>query len=336
MKNQQKNRHDADFARRFAPLAAYAARMDLIGEASALLRGDADTEIAGVSEQRESCGDIVVHTIKVLNDEGARNIGKSVGSYITIEMPPAEDQHTLANIAATTAAQLSRLLPPLNNGTLLVVGLGNRKAVPDALGPAVVELSYATRQLLRDDKQAARELASVCTLAPGVSLDSGIDSAELIRGVAASLKPCALIVVDSLAAASVKRVGTTIQIGDSGITPGSGLGNQAAALDRATLGIPVIAIGVPTVVDTTAIIWETLQALAGYRAKRLPDARLAVDEAACDYVEQQLLTAFNGRLMVTPKDIDDLIAAAAEIIAAAIAIAAHPAADAENYHDYIK
>jgi spore protease len=239
-------------------------------------------------------------------------------------------------VAAVLAGELDAMLPKPNTGTLLVVGLGNNDAIPDALGPRTVELTYATRHMFRTAEEAPEGLGNVCTISPGVLGMSGIETAEIISGVVSRLQPTAILVVDSLAAASIKRVGTTIQLADSGISPGSGIGNRCAAIDRDSMGCPVVALGVPTVVDTATIIGEAQSALAAYWRQRniiIPDGD---EDGASAYTESAMLNAFDGRLMVTPKDIDSLIADMAEIIAAAIAIMAHPSANGENYHNYIR
>lgn len=312
-----------------------AQRLDLAVEATAALRGDADIEIDGISEQVRHKHGVCVHTVEVLNRRGADQINKAIGRYITCDLPKITDDNVLGRVAAVLAEELCSLLPPLSSGTLLVVGLGNHDAIPDALGPRTVELTYATRHLFVEPPYP-EGLSNVCAFSPGVLGKSGIETAEIIGGVAGRLKPAAMLVVDALAAASIKRVGTTIQLADSGISPGSGIGNRRSAIDRESMGCPVIALGVPTVVDTAAIIGEAQSALAGFWRKQKIDIPPDFDCDACQFTERTLLDAFDGQLMVTPKDIDILIADMAEIIAAAIAIAVHPPATARNYHNYIR
>lgn len=316
-------------------LPQLAQRLDLAKEATEILRGSANIEISGIAEEVQTLDGITVHTVTVLNDQGSQAIQKPCGKYLTLEMPPLENTAEIGNAANIIAQQLTQLLPKLEDQTLLVVGLGNHDAVPDSLGPAVVAKTYATRHIFVADQEPAG-IARICSLAPGVLGISGIETAEIIKGVADRLHPAAMIVVDALAAASIRRVGNTIQITDSGISPGSGIGKGRARLDAESLGCPVIAIGVPTVVDTAAIIHETMAAISCYWQTQGQAVPPELTDAAYTHAETSLLEIFRGRLMVTPKDIDELIADMAELISAAIAIAIHPACDNENYLDFIR
>lgn len=323
---------------KFYHMPRLATRLDLAQEATAILRGAADIEIAGISEEVDKEDGVTVHTVTVLDERGSRAINKPRGSYITFDIPPLADGAAFRSVARMVAQRLATLLPALHDKTLLIVGLGNVDAVPDALGPQVASLTYATRHIF-NNSQAPDGLERVCSMAPGVLGVSGIETAEIIKGVCDRLRPAALIVVDSLAAASISRVGTTIQMTDSGIAPGSGVcgrGPGRAEITPQALGCPVVAIGVPTVVDTAAIISETLAILRDYWKSKAMIVPPEIDDAAREHTEEKLLAAFRGQLMVTPKDIDQLIADQAEIIAAAIAICAHPACTAENYQDFIK
>lgn len=312
-----------------------AGRLDLASEATALLRGAANIEIAGISEEVEHRDQATIHSICVLNEQGSRAINKPLGHYITIELPPLNNSDAFADTAALVAEKLKQLLPPLDNGLLLIVGLGNNCTIADALGPRVIERSYATRQLFSTDQQP-EGLGRVCLNAPGVEGTSGIASSDLICSLCQRLQPDAVIAVDSLAASSIRRVGTTIQISDSGIRPGSGVGQKLALLNAECLGCPVAAIGVPTIVNGAAIISETLAALAENWSQRSLILPPELDDQAREYAEKRLLSVFKGQLMVTPKDIDELIENQAEIIAAACAIYAHPGCSADNYHNFLR
>ena len=317
--------------------AAVAARLDLAVEASSLLRGAANIEIPGVAEEVQQQDGVIIHIITVLDEQGEAALNRPRGKYITLDIPPADSAEAIAAIAAVSAQQLAKLLPKpaAPNQPTLVVGLGNNNAIPDALGPRVADLTYATRHIFQNGQQP-EGLSPVCTIAPGVLGNSGIETAEIIMGICEHIRPSALIVVDSLAAASVTRVGTTIQLSNTGIKPGSGIGNRRLGINEKTTGCPVVAIGVPTVVDTASIIAETLKSLDAYQGRGNADSSAEIDAAACQFIEQQLLERFRGQLMVTPKDIDELIASDAEIISAAIAMALHPAANKNNYHDFIR
>ena len=313
----------------------WAKGLDLAVEANSFLRGDGNREIAGVAEKVLHRRGIVIHRITVLNTKGAERIGRPPGRYITLDIPAYGNDTDPADIAQTVAEELADLLPlPIREAPLLVLGLGNCNATPDALGPKVAELTCATRHLFAH-RRNIRDIAPVCTIAPGVLGNSGIETAEIIRGVCHHISPAAVIAVDSLAAASVTRVGTTIQIAETGIRPGSGIDDRRCPINSDLTGCPVIAIGVPTMVDSAAIITETANALEAYRLRHQPQRQVYPDIAACRFAEEQLLNRFRGRLMVTPKDIDELIEKDAEIIAAAIAIAVHPAATKDNYLNFL-
>lgn len=313
-------------------LSRLARRLDLAKEATELLRGEANIEISGVSEQVREQEGVTIHTVNILNRQGAAQLGRPPGRYITVTLPAEPSSAGQGALAALVAEQLTLLLPPLAGQTLLMAGLGNHAAAADSLGPRAAQKLWATRQLFaeRNDTAGLGRLAALC---PGVQGESGLEAAELLAAVCGRLRPAALLVVDALAAADMRRVGLTIQLADTGISPGSGVGNRRAGIDQAGMGCPVVAMGVPTVVDSAAIIRETVRCMDRYRG--LPE-NTDFDDNACDFCEKSLLSQFNGRLMVTPKDIDQLVADMAELLAAAIAIAVHPAANSENYADFIK
>lgn len=311
-----------------------ACRLDLAKEACAALRGDANIELEGVTEEVRQTAGVQIHTVTIVNEQGAEVLRKPMGRYITMELSKSSSAQEQEQVVALVAEELCRLLPSLENKTLLLVGLGNDRAVPDSLGPKVVQNTYATRHIFAESTPDG--LGKVCAIAPGVLGQSGIETAEIVKGVCDHLQPGAVIVIDALAAASVSRVGNTIQMTDSGISPGSGVGSKRPRLNRSSLHCPVVAIGVPTIVDTGSIIRETFSALAEHWKRSAQILPPDLNDAACDFAENQLLSTFRGKLMVTPKDIDDLIADMAEIIAGAIAIAVHPSCTGENYLEFIR
>lgn len=314
----------------YAAFSPNIAALDLAQEAKAALQGKANREIPGVSEQVSSFAHGKVNIIHIFSELGARLMSKPQGKYITIDAPEIRSGRQFeCEISAITAKQLKSLLPKCE-GSVLLIGLGNNRATPDSLGPKAVEYSVATRHILAEDGEAVCNLRSLCTLAPGVLGITGIETAEIIRGVVERVKPAYIIAIDALAAASLSRVGTTIQLTDTGINPGSGVGNKRLPINSETLGVPVIAIGVPTVVSGSIIIYETLQALS----RHSPSPPVINDEVFGS-IEEELLHSFNGRLIVTPKDIDSLSENIARIIAAAVAQAVHPGVNQHNYRLYI-
>lgn len=315
-----------------------AARLDMVDEASRILRGEANVELSGVSEEIEHDGDIRISTVRILREDAAQRLGKKMGRYITIDIPPVVEQTDIDNISEIVAEKLALLLPKLEDDScVLLFGLGNNYATPDALGPQVVEKTFATRHIFSYELEQMRgTLRPLAALAPGVLGITGIETAEMIRGVSSHVNPTAMIVVDSLAAASLGRVGTTIQLTDSGISPGAGIGNKRQGIDCDSMGMPVIAIGVPTVVNSVVIIYEALtQMLENVREQGFT-ALPALDQSLLERVSAKVLSTFDGNLIVTPKDIDQLLSDAAEIIAGAIAQAVHPGVTKENYQDYLR
>ena len=225
-----------------------------------------------------------------------------MGHYITMEAPemaqPDESYHRA--IATELSHQLKELIPQLAGElSILVVGLGNRDVTADALGPAVIDNLCITRHIIREYGKAAyrkEKMHLVSSLTPGVMAKNGMETAEIIKGVISQTSPDLMVVIDALAARSTKRLNTTIQLTDTGILPGSGVGNHRVGLTQETLGIPVIAIGVPTVVDAATIVRSALESM----------------EKGVDYIDydnasvQQTLQQLNN-MFVTNKDIDETI-----------------------------
>lgn len=269
-------------------------RTDLAVEAAADRPVDG-RDVARAQYERQ--GTEVTH-IEVLTPRGEGLVGKPRGRYVTVTLPALTDEETaLTRHAEVVGQELQALLPP--QGTVLVVGLGNRTVTPDALGPAVADMVLATRHIQGEFARAAglSDLRSVAVLAPGVLGQTGTESGELVRGVCGEIHPAAVIAVDALAARSVERLGCTVQLCDSGIAPGSGVGNNRRPLNREVLGVPVIGMGVPTVVDAATLARET----TGQEPR---------GEAA--------------GMMVTPREVDVMIARAARLLAYAIHTALQP------------
>lgn len=197
-----------------------------------------------------------VTEIEILNDEGAKELGKPKGKYITMEIPAFSHDSELLDGRLTAMTESIRTLLPDEDGPVLVAGLGNEDVTPDALGPRTAHGIFATRHIDRAlaSELGFGELRDVCAITFGVLGQTGMETAETIRGIVNTIHPAAVITVDALAARSLQRLGKTVQLTDTGITPGSGVGNSRARLDKETLGVPVIAIGVPTVVDAVTLV----------------------------------------------------------------------------------
>lgn len=239
-------------------------RTDLALESRERLEADKD-EMRGVTfeEQYDEKRNVTITKVKIETENGARSIGKPIGTYLTLEAPdmviPDEGSHR--EISEVLSEQLKALIRE-NVESVLVVGLGNREVTPDALGPEVIGNLYITRHILREYGQYAfpeKKMAAISGIVPGVMAQTGMETLEIIKGIINETKPQLVIAIDALAARSVKRLGRTIQLADTGINPGSGVGNHRKGLNEETLGVPVIAIGVPTVVDAATIVYDVCQ-----------------------------------------------------------------------------
>lgn len=239
-------------------------RTDLALESRERLEAEKD-EMRGVTceEQYDEKRNVTITKVKIETENGAKSIGKPMGTYLTLEAPdivmPDEGSHR--EISEVLSEQLKALIPE-ETESVLVVGLGNREVTPDALGPEVVGNLYITRHILKEYGQYAfpeKKVAAISGIVPGVMAQTGMETLEIIKGIIGETKPQLVIAIDALAARSVKRLGRTIQLADTGINPGSGVGNHRKGLNEETLGVPVIAIGVPTVVDAATIVYDVCQ-----------------------------------------------------------------------------
>lgn len=245
-----------------------------------------------------------VTEIEILNDEGAQELGKPKGKYITMEIPAFSHDSELLDGRLTAMTESIRTLLPDEDGPVLVAGLGNEDVTPDALGPRTAHGIFATRHIDRAlaSELGFGELRDVCAITFGVLGQTGMETAETIRGIVNTIHPAAVITVDALAARSLQRLGKTVQLTDTGITPGSGVGNSRARLDKETLGVPVIAIGVPTVVDAVTLVRDFTSEHKMAKEKE--------DEAKA--------------MMVCPREIDVTIRRAARFLALSLNCALQP------------
>ncbi len=239
-------------------------RTDLALESKERLEKDRD-EMRGVvfEEQFDEKRNVTITRVKIETENGAKAVGKPVGTYLTLEAPDMAmaDEGSHREVSEVLAEQLQLLLGQ-SIESVLVVGLGNREVTPDALGPEVIGNLYITRHILREYGHYAfpkRKVASISGIVPGVMAQTGMETLEIVKGIIKETQPQCVIAIDALAARSVKRLGKTIQLADTGINPGSGVGNHRKGLNQETLGVPVIAIGVPTVVDAATIVYDVCQ-----------------------------------------------------------------------------
>jgi len=254
--------------RRSVDMGNYQIRTDLALEARESI-SEADSSLRGVEVEEYDREAEEVHITKVMihTKNAAKAMGKPMGMYVTMEAPnmvePDEDYH--AEISDCIAEELLLILPNVRKEqSILVVGLGNREVTADALGPQVVDNLFITRHVIKEYGKAAynrEKMNMISSVEPGVMAKTGMETAEIIKGVVKETRPDVLIVIDALAARSTRRLNRTIQITNTGIQPGSGVGNHRNGITEESMGVPVIAIGVPTVVDAATIVGDALEKL---------------------------------------------------------------------------
>ena len=274
-----------------------------------------EDEIKGVEFEEKEKDGIRISLIKVTDENGERALGKSRGRYITAELPSLKDStDKLESWSKIISLEIKSLLP--EKGTVLVAGLGNRDITPDALGPECVSQLLATRHIKNEVgiPPYLSDLRSVAGIVPGVLGNTGIETAEILKGVVSQAEISAVIVIDALAARSLERLGNTVQMCDTGVSPGSGVGNRRKKIDRGFLGVPVIAVGIPTVVDGITVALDLMEEGGVELTKEK---------------RQEILRSERG-MMVTPKEIDLVIKRAARLLALSINRALQPGMTAED------
>ena len=293
-----------------------------------------NVEIKGVKvdEKYLEETEIKVTTMVIETENGAKAMGRPKGNYITVEASDmdGQDEEYHQRISMELARIIKNLLPKTEEKlSVLIVGLGNREVTPDALGPRVVDQMMITRHVLKEFGKYAfgeEEVTSVSGIVPGVMAQTGMESQEIIRGVIEETAPDVLIAIDALAARSTKRLSRTIQITDTGINPGSGVGNHRHGLSKETVGIPVIAIGVPTVVDAATIVSDTMQNLIQAMEESAHLQSLSTGLNALNAMEKyelirELLSPQLNTMFVTPKDIDESVRKLSDTISEVLNIA---------------
>lgn len=286
-------------------MSCYNVRTDLALEARESIE-ETDQAVRGISVEEEYREESEVRITRVVIEtkNGAKAMHKPMGTYITLEAPgmqePDEDYHR--EIAEEISHVLKKLIPNAEKEqSILVVGLGNRQVTADALGPGVVDNLFITRHIVREYGKAAydrEQMNQVSGLVPGVMAQTGMEAAEIIRGVVEETRPDVVVVIDALAARSTKRLNRTVQITNTGIQPGSGVGNHRNALTKESLGVPVIAIGVPTVVDAATIVNDALE--------KIQKEQKTVGGEKFPEIPGGTLNELNN-MYVTSKDIDETV-----------------------------
>ncbi|MEG2353363.1 MAG: GPR endopeptidase [Clostridium sp.] len=319
-------------------------RTDLAIEAQQMYKEkNSVEEIPGTQFKEYRDGAMKITQVKILDNDGELAMGKPKGDYITIDMPIMVhyDNDSKEEVSRVLARVISPLIKLDNSMTALVVGLGNRNITPDAIGPKVVSQIMITRHLKQMVPDSIDEdIRPVCAIAPGVLGLTGMETGEVIKGIIERTKPDLVICVDALASRKTERVNRTIQVSNTGISPGAGVGNKRMELSERTLGIPVIAIGVPTVVDAATLANDTIDLVIENLINNSTEGsdfyKMLKDMEGSDKEQliKEVLEPSIGELMVTPKEIDMIIESVSKIISGGINIALQPALTLEDIKKY--
>ena len=305
----------------------YNFRTDLADERTNIFKKNNNIvdNVDGIETNVREEGNIKITEVKVTNGNGANSIGKSVGTYITIDINKlklATDEE-IENYGNILSEELKKLINKhvQKQDEILVVGLGNIYVTPDSLGPKVINEVDVTRHILKYMPEALEEgTRAVSAISPGVLGTTGMETLEIVNGIVNNVKPKLIIVIDALASRSIERISSSIQLADTGIVPGAGVGNNRKELSQNTLNIPVIAIGIPTVVDLGTIIDEGLDIFIGKLQEKAESNEYLNKLKEQDNYEEikEALAPNDYNMIVTPKEIDDLIENMKDVIARGI------------------
>lgn len=264
------------------------------------------TELPGVRARQSGHYGIAMEIVEILNEEGARELHKPIGTYVTVDLTSffRREKNAFYRTAEALARVLHSMLPEGKN--VLVVGLGNEEVTPDTVGPRTLDHLIVTRHLQSSDIALFRGFGGVSAIEPGVLGQTGIESANIVKGILEEVKPNCVIVVDALASCDPQRLCMSVQISDTGLVPGSGVGNHRMAFSKESFGVPVIAIGVPTVVDG-----DTFLAVCGQ------------------------ISTVHGHLILSHRDIDKRVADIGKVIGYGIDLALHPCLGIEDVSDFL-
>ena len=313
---------------------SYSVSTDLALEAHQIFSPQHGGTIPGVQTSTDERDGITITRMSIEDEVGSKIMGKMVGNYLTLEVPGLryKDVELQKRVSDVIARELRAFAKLPENASVLVIGLGNRKVTPDALGPMVCDSLFVTRHLYDHLPELVNEggYRPVAAVAPGVLGITGIETSEIVHGIVKKIKPDLVIAVDALAARSLERVNTTIQIADVGISPGAGVGNKRKGLNKKSLGVPVIAIGVPTVVDAVTITSDAMDLIVQHLDEQVPGNSMGKLMANFDEQDKkqlifELLQPLGQNLMVTPKEIDTFVEDVAVVLANGLNVALHEA-----------
>lgn len=312
-------------------------RTDLAVESREMhLENNNVTSLEGTEIQEEG----PVTRVKILTNKAATLLNKEIGNYITIDVPrdTFDTQEGYEELCKITATELKNLIHLKKDDTVLVVGLGNRNITPDSLGPQVTDGLLVSRHLIAYMPEEIDErLVPLCAISPGVLGITGIETSEIIKGVTEKVRPSLIIAVDALCSRKMERINTTIQISDTGIIPGGGIGNKRNAINKETMGVPVISMGVPTVVDAGTIASDVIDLLLKGMTSQASPQLYKVLKTVEDFDKVSLISEVltPGEFIVTPKEIDTDIKNISSVIANGINIAVHEGIGLDDIDRYI-
>lgn len=306
----------------------YNFRTDLASERREIYQkaNNLSNEIDGIESTKEEINEnIKVERVKITNEDGEKAIGKPLGNYITIDVKKLKiaQEEEIKKAAETLSNELKKIIDTHidKQGEILVVGLGNIYVTPDSLGPKVINEIEVTRHIINYLPQYVEEgTRMVSAISPGVLGTTGIETVEILKGIVDNINPKLAIVIDALASRSIERISSTVQLSDTGIVPGAGVGNTRSEISQKTLGIPVIAIGIPTVVETAVLVNDSLDLFIQKlqdEAKSNEYLNKLKEEDNYQEIKEALLPK-DYNLIVTPKEIDDLIENMKDIVAQGI------------------
>ena len=308
----------------------YNFRTDLAVERNDIYKkvNNIQSEIDGIEIENESREETDISRVKIINEDGENKLGKPIGNYITLDVKNIKlaDDEKIEQIAEVLADELSKVIGEHVTDTedILVVGLGNMYVTPDALGPKVIPHIEITRHILEYmPKVMPEDTRPVSAISPGVLGTTGIETMEVLKGIVDNIHPKLLIVIDALASRSIERISSSIQIADTGIVPGAGVDNKRKEISNKTLGIPVIALGIPTVVDLASITNDCINLfMDNLQQKAMSNSYLNELKEKDNYEEiKEALIPKDYNMIVTPKEIDKLIENMSKIISKGINMA---------------
>ncbi len=330
---------------------SYSIKTDLAIEVAEALTSNVNNNIEGVEIiNYNKNNNISVTSIKIINSIGEKNMGRPVGNYITLESPIMKEHNPEVhdNIIKILGGEIAKLidlnnLNNKNNLEVLLVGLGNQSVTPDALGPKVISKILITRHIKKSNNNIFKNISYVSAISTGVMGTTGIETAEIVKGVVDKTKPDLIIAIDALATRKTSRINSTIQMTDTGISPGAGMGNNRKQLNKESLGVPVIAIGIPTVVGVATLVNDTLDLLIDNLISyvEVEDGDGDEDNSGEEFykmlksldkeekynlIEEALNSEDNSdieNLFVTPKEVDEVVERLARIISISINKALH-------------